>query len=97
MTMNTQRHGTTHEDNLRRLARIEGQVRGVKRMIEQGAYCVDILTQLQAVRSALGAVSRRILQKHLDNCVADAMQNPSGEDAKQKIEEVTELFRRGCG
>ena len=48
------RHKTTHEENLSRLARIEGQVRGVQRMIEEGEYCIDIITQIQAVQSALG-------------------------------------------
>ena len=65
-------HKTRHDENQARLARIEGQVRGVKRMIDEGAYCVDILTQIHAVQSALGAVKQRIMHKHLDHCVADA-------------------------
>ena len=88
---------TTHKENLDRLARIEGQVRGIRRLVEDGAYCVDIMTQIQAVQSALGAVSRRILHKHLDSCVAQALKSPAGRDAKEKVDEVMELLRKKCG
>jgi len=54
--MGKAKHKTTHEENLDRLARIEGQVRGIRRLVEDGAYCVDIMTQIQAIQSALGAV-----------------------------------------
>ncbi len=83
-----------HDGNLARLARIEGQVRGVRRMVEDGAYCIDILTQIQAARSALTSVSRRILRKHLEHCVADALKGGSESDVHQKIEELLKVLRR---
>jgi CsoR family transcriptional regulator, copper-sensing transcriptional repressor len=90
------RHKTTHEEQLTRLARIEGQVRGIRRMIEEGAYCVDILTQVQAAEAALRAVGRNILHKHMQHCVADAFRNPSEEDAEAKINELMDVMKRSC-
>jgi CsoR family transcriptional regulator, copper-sensing transcriptional repressor len=92
----TQPHKTTHEEQLTRLARIEGQVRGIRRMVEEGAYCVDILTQVQAAQSALRAVGRNILHKHMQHCVADAFRNPSEEDVEAKIKELMDLMKRSC-
>lgn len=86
------RHKTTHEENLDRVARIEGQVRGIRRMIEQGAYCVDILTQIEAARSALKRVGARILRKHLETCVRDALNPRSRSDTRSKISEIVALF-----
>ena len=90
-------HTTTHRENMNRLARIEGQVRGIKRLVEDGAYCVDILTQIQAAQSALSAVSRKILHKHLDHCVAAAMQTPGTPEAQAKLDEVMTLLKKRCG
>ena len=59
------KHTTTHEESLARLARIEGQVRGISRMVEEGQYCIDIITQMQAVQAALVSVGRQILHRHL--------------------------------
>ena len=88
------RHKTTHEENLDRLARAEGQVRGIRKMIEDGAYCIDIITQIQAVQSALGAIGKRVLRKHIDHCVADAMRSRSEKAAEDKIEELMEVLER---
>jgi len=87
---------TTHEENLARLSRIEGQVRGVRRMVEEGAYCIDIITQVQAAQSALGAVGRKILQKHLDTCVTEALESKSKADVEQKIKELMLVMKRMC-
>jgi len=89
-------HKTTHEENFARLNRIEGQVRGIRRMIEEGEYCIDIITQIQAVQSALGAVARRVLEKHLDTCVAEALQSKSEADMDQKIRELMRVMKRMC-
>lgn len=89
-------HKTTHGENLNRLSRIEGQVRGVRRMVEEGGYCIDIITQIQAVQSALRAVSRHILHKHMDHCVADALRSRSNGDAEEKIGELIEVMKRSC-
>lgn len=89
-----QRHSTTHTENLHRLARIEGQVRGIRRMIEEGAYCMDILNQIEATRSALRSVSDRVLRKHIETCVAEAGRSADPGLAQTRLNEVIELFRK---
>ncbi len=88
------RHKTTHEENLNRLARVEGQIRGVRRMVEDGEYCIDIITQIQAAQSALGAIGKRILRKHMDHCVAEAMRGKSKKEADIKIDELMTVLKR---
>jgi DNA-binding FrmR family transcriptional regulator len=78
----------THKQELTRLKRIEGQVKGVIRMVEEERYCVDILTQLRAVRAALRKVETRVLRGHVDHCVVAAARG--GEAAKQQ--KLDELF-----
>ncbi len=75
------------------LRRIEGQVRGIQKMIEDKRYCVDILTQLSAVSSAVGRVQSDILEKHLDTCVKTAFEGKSEPEKKKKIEEVLKLLK----
>jgi len=87
---------TAHKENLTRLARIEGQVRGIQRMIEEQEYCIDIITQIQAVQSALGAVGRNILEKHLDHCVSDSMKSKSKADIDKKVAELMSVMKRMC-
>jgi DNA-binding FrmR family transcriptional regulator len=89
-------HTTSHEENLARVRRIEGQVRGVQRMIEEREYCINIITQIQAAQSALGAVARRILEKHLDTCVSDALRCGSPADTDEKLREVMRVLKRMC-
>ena len=88
------KHKTTHEENLARLARIEGQVRGLQRMIDEGKYCIDIITQVQAVRAALQAVSEKILHKHMEHCVVDAFRGQSRKEANIKMDEVFDILKR---
>ena len=90
------RHTTTHEENLARLARIEGRVRGIRRMVEDAEYCIDIITQVQAVQSALGAVGRKILEKHLNTCVTSTLASKSKADKDQKIRELMKVMKRMC-
>jgi DNA-binding FrmR family transcriptional regulator len=88
----------SHEDNLVALRRIEGQVRGVQRMIEGRKYCIDILNQIYAVKGALGRVEEKILEKHLRNCVTEAVKGSSEKEKKQKMDEILKLInqtRRG--
>jgi len=87
-------HTTTHLENTARLSRIEGQIKGVKRMIDDGEYCIDIITQIQAARSALQSVSKLILEKHLKHCVVDALEHRDEEDIDQKLEEIMTVFKR---
>ena len=79
---------------LNRLSRIEGQVRGIARMVEDDRYCVDLLTQLRAVRAALHRVETEVLRDHLDHCVMGAMTGDDPEDRKAKAGELSELLAR---
>lgn len=73
-----------------RLARIEGQVRGIRNMLENDAYCVDILTQVSAAQSALNGFSKKLLSSHIKTCVTDSVRN--GED--DKIDELVETIKK---
>jgi CsoR family transcriptional regulator, copper-sensing transcriptional repressor len=75
-----------------RLRRIEGQVRGVQRMVEEEAYCVDVLTQISSVVSALEKVGTILLKDHVEHCVRESIEK--GEDADEKIEELTTAVER---
>jgi CsoR family transcriptional regulator, copper-sensing transcriptional repressor len=81
---------------LQRLARLEGQVRGVIRMVEEDRYCVDILNQTSAVRSALAQVEVLILQDHADDCVEDAIGSGDPEAQRQKFRELVGIFEKVC-
>jgi CsoR family transcriptional regulator, copper-sensing transcriptional repressor len=76
-----------------RLRRIEGQVRGLQRMVEEDAYCVDILTQVAAVQTALEQVAVNVLDAHVRGCVAGAVQD-GGADADEKLDELMTAVRR---
>jgi CsoR family transcriptional regulator, copper-sensing transcriptional repressor len=79
--------------NLNRLKRIEGQVRGLQRMVEGDRYCADILTQLSSVQEALGAVARELMRNHLKHCAAKAIR-AGGTPAEKMYEELVELMER---
>lgn len=88
-------HGYTphKDDHLKRLRRIEGQVRGVARMVEQDAYCIDVLTQLSAATRALQSVAMGLLDEHLGHCVVAAARE-GGEEQETKLREASEAIRR---
>lgn len=77
-----------------RLRRIAGQVSAVQRMMDDDAYCVDILTQIAAASGALGKVGQIIIESHIRTCVADAAKSGSAKAQDQKLEELIELFRK---
>lgn len=83
-----------HKDKLNRLSRIEGQVRGVASMIEDGRYCIDILNQLQAIKAALARVESKILKDHVATCVSEAMNAGDTDDQKKKIDELVDLLEK---
>lgn len=89
-------HGYTKDKAalIKRLHRIEGQVRGVEKMVEGDRYCIDILTQIAAVNTALEAVAFKILDEHVRHCVAGALASGDEIDAKAKTEELLEAVRR---
>ncbi|GAA5087874.1 metal-sensitive transcriptional regulator [Thermocatellispora tengchongensis] len=78
---------------LTRLRRIEGQVRGLQRMVEDDAYCIDILTQVSAVTRALQAVALGLLEDHISHCVAEAV-NTGGPEAEAKVKEASAAIAR---
>jgi DNA-binding FrmR family transcriptional regulator len=85
---------TTHEEELVRLRRIEGQIRGVQKMIEEKRYCIDILTQISSIVGAIKSVEENILSRHLQGCVQHSFNKGSKEDRKKKIDEVIEVLRK---
>jgi len=82
---------STRRDSLARVRRLEGQVRGITRLIEEDAYCIDVLTQLQAISAACDAVGLMLLDDHVRTCVAEAVRGGTGED---KLDELTAAVRR---
>lgn len=97
LKMETRGNKTRHDENLNRLARVEGQIRGIRRMIEEGAYCIDILTQLQAAQAGMAAVVRRIIRKHVGSCVMTAIRRGGERERKKKIEEIMTVIKRTVG
>jgi DNA-binding FrmR family transcriptional regulator len=81
------------DDYLKRLRRIEGQVRGLQRMVEEDAYCIDVLTQVAAVTKALQAVSLGLLEDHVGHCVVDAARE-SDDAAQVKVREAADAIAR---
>jgi DNA-binding FrmR family transcriptional regulator len=79
---------------VRRLHRIEGQVRGVERMVEEDRYCIDILTQIAAVNTALESLAFQILDEHVRHCVAGALTSGDEADAREKTKELLEAVQR---
>lgn len=84
---------TTHKETMTALRRIEGQVKGVQRMIGDEKYCIDIIIQIHAVIHALYRVGERIFEKHIDGCVRDAFMSRSAKEKKVKIDELMKVIR----
>jgi CsoR family transcriptional regulator, copper-sensing transcriptional repressor len=89
-------HGYTKDKQalVKRLHRIEGQVRGIERMVEDDRYCVDVLTQINAVTTALESLAFKILDEHVNHCVADALASGDPDDAAVKSKELLEAVHR---
>ena len=75
----------SHTDNLKRLKKIEGQVKGIQRMVDEGRYCIDIIQQITAARRALEQVALSVMRRHVDSCVSDAIRS---KDGSQKVSEL---------
>ena len=78
--------------NIRRLSRIEGQVRGVSRMIQEERYCIDVLQQIQAIKAALSKVEDALLKDHAATCVESAIRSDDEQDRRQKFNELIDLL-----
>jgi CsoR family transcriptional regulator, copper-sensing transcriptional repressor len=79
-------YSSTKDDHLKRLRRIEGQIRGLQRMVESDEYCIDVLTQVAAASKALQAVALALLDEHMRHCVTDAISE--GSDGREKVAEA---------
>ena len=87
-------HRDNKPDLLARLNRVEGQVRGITRMIEEGRYCIDVLTQINAARAALAKVESEMLKTHLNHCVESAIKSGDADDQRAKARELIDLMER---
>ena len=95
MTETSHPHGYIHrkDDYLRRLRRIEGQARGLQRMVEDEKYCIDILTQISAITKALQSVGLGLLEEHVSHCLVDAAA-AGGRESEEKLKEATDAIAR---
>jgi DNA-binding FrmR family transcriptional regulator len=88
------KHGYDKETLIKRLHRIEGQVRGIERMVEDDRYCIDILTQVAAVNTALESLAFKVLDDHVAHCVTDALSSGDPKEAAAKSKELMEAVQR---
>ncbi|RDV05325.1 metal-sensitive transcriptional regulator [Undibacter mobilis] len=88
-------HGSSHKaDTLKRLGRLEGQVRGIARMVDEDRYCIDIVTQIAAARAALRKVEEEILREHVAHCVEHAIASGDKADQRRKVAELMDVMGR---
>jgi DNA-binding FrmR family transcriptional regulator len=85
---------TFHKEEIPRLKRIEGQIRGIQKMIENERYCIDILTQLSSVQGAIKSVEENILERHLKGCVQHSFTKGNKADKTEKIAEVIDVLKK---
>lgn len=86
-------HKTTHESEIKKLNRAIGQLDGVKRMIDEKRYCIEILQQLKAARSAIRNIEQSVLNRHMQMCLLSAAQSNNEEEILKKIEELQSLLK----
>ena len=95
------RHSDSYaEDKVRilnRLKRIEGQVRGIARMVEEDRYCIDVITQVQAVRAALGRIEQQVLKDHVATCVEHAIRSGNATEQRRHVAELLDVIDRTAG
>lgn len=81
-----------NQEVVRRLKTTEGHLRGIQRMVEDGAYCIDVIRQIQAVQSALNKVSAEILDRHLNSCLITAVRGDDPAERERVLKEITDVF-----
>jgi DNA-binding FrmR family transcriptional regulator len=94
MSEHTHGYADSKDALVRRLHRIEGQVRGIERMVEEDRYCIDVLTQIAAVNTALESLAFRILDDHVNHCVAGALASGDQAEAETKSQELLDAVHR---
>tara|TARA_B100000401_G_scaffold252825_1_gene171727 strand:- start:489 stop:746 length:258 start_codon:yes stop_codon:yes gene_type:complete len=80
-----------HKDQISSIRRIEGQIRGIEKMIEKGEYCIDILNQLKAAKNSIASVEGKILKTHIEDCVKESL---SGDQFEEKVDEIIKTLKR---
>jgi DNA-binding FrmR family transcriptional regulator len=80
------------QDTLRRLKNVEGHIRGIQKMVENDAYCIDLIRQIQAVQAALGKVSTRVLNDHLHSCLITAVRGEDPDERERVLKEISEVY-----
>lgn len=80
------------DQTLNRLKTTEGHLRGIQRMVEEDAYCIDVIRQIQAVQAALNKISKGILEDHLNSCVITAIQGEDPQERERVLKEITDVF-----
>ena len=80
------------ESTLRRLKTVEGHIRGIERMVEEDAYCIDVIHQIQAVQAALNKISTQILDNHLNSCLISAVRGDDPDERERVLREITDVF-----
>jgi DNA-binding FrmR family transcriptional regulator len=81
-----------HKEQLTSIRRIEGQIRGIQKMIDEGQYCIDILNQIKAVKNSITTVEGKILKKHLNECIKESLTGKNSYD--EKVDEIVKLLKR---
>lgn len=81
-----------HRDNIQRLKIVEGHIRGIQRMLENDQYCIDVISQIQAVQAALNKISTNLLDGHLNSCLLSAIQGEDPVERTRVLKEITEVF-----
>jgi DNA-binding FrmR family transcriptional regulator len=81
-----------HTNTIKRLKTIEGHIRGIQRMLEEDAYCIDVINQIHAVQSALNKVNKQILDQHLNSCVITAIRGEDPQERERILKEITEVY-----
>jgi DNA-binding FrmR family transcriptional regulator len=81
-----------NEEAVQRLKTVEGHVAGVRRMMEEGKYCIDVIRQIQAVQSALNKTSKIILEEHMNSCMTTAIRGDDPEERERVLKEITEVY-----
>lgn len=81
-----------HSDALKRLKTVEGHIRGIQRMVEEEAYCIEIIRQIQAVQAALNKISNSILDEHLHSCLTTALRGDDPEERERVLKEISDVF-----
>lgn len=85
-----------HESSIQRLKTIEGHVKGITRMVENGEYCIDVIKQIQAVQAALNKVSSNILDEHLNSCVITAIRGDDPQERERVLKEIAEVYEQAA-